>query len=184
MYPIILYGSDKSQEIPIALLTAFHHLNTGVLHLTNRTAALQPSTPSSVPYLLIEDGTSYSIQMEHCILIFKDNITNFSQNTLPKACAAILEADNRTAAAILQAHHIPILTCGLSPKNTITFSSRTPEKAVVTLQREIRTASGKKIEPCELPVSLSKTRADYAILASIATLWLTDTNFSSKNFEL
>lgn len=172
MNPIILYGSEKDESIANMLLAALRSLRAGVLRLTAQSAALLPPGTPSVSYLLLDDGQMRSVQMEHCILLFKANCSGLGGITLPRAHAAVLEPENEKAAALLQAQHVPIVTCGLSQKNTVTFSSRTPSTAVVSLQREIHDTSGAPVEPRELPVALSSPREDYPLLASVAALWL------------
>ncbi|MFT8889017.1 MAG: hypothetical protein ABF449_03785 [Ethanoligenens sp.] len=177
MNPMILYGSEKDNGVAYMLLTALHSLHTGVLHLTTQALTLLPPVAPDISYLLLDDGQVRSVQMDGCILIFKTDCGGLGDIVLPKAHAAVLDPENEHAAALLQAHHIPVVTCGLSQKSTVTFSSRTPTTAVVSLQREIHTTSGALVDPRELPVTLSSPREDYPLLATVAALWLAGTSF-------
>lgn len=45
-----------------------------------------------------------------------------------------------------------LISCGFSPKDTFTLSSRTEDSAVVALMRRVRSVSGEIVDPCEVPV--------------------------------
>lgn len=184
MKPFILYGSGKDQDVSYLLLAAMHSLNLNVLHLTAQALTLLPPTAPDVSCLLLDDGQLRSVQMEHCVLIFKTNCSGLSGITLPKTHAAVLAPENDPAASLLKEHHIPIVTCGLSQKNTVTFSSRTPATAVVSLQRELHAVDGSLIEPRELPVTLAAPRDDYPLLATVAAMWLAGISFPEKGLLL
>lgn len=166
------------------LLAALRSLHIGVLHITAQALTLSPPGVSNVSCLLLNDGQIRSVQLDHSILLFKGNNSGLGSISLPKAHAAVLDPENEEAAALLRVHHVPIVTCGLSQKNTVTFSSRTPTTAVVSLQREIHTPDGTLIEPRELPIRLETPRDDYSLLATIAALWLGGMTFPEKEFSV
>lgn len=63
---------------------------------------------------------------------------------------------------------IQLITCGISPKNTVSVTSRTDDKLTLSLNRTIRTADG-ICEPLELPVALTGSCSDeYDIMAAFA----------------
>lgn len=63
---------------------------------------------------------------------------------------------------------IQLITCGISPKNTVSITSRTDEKITLSLNRTIRTAGG-ICEPLEQPIPLTESAADeYDIMAAFA----------------
>lgn len=67
---------------------------------------------------------------------------------------------------------IQLITCGISPKNTVSITSRTDDKLTLSLNRAIRTADG-ICEPLEQPVSLNKPDPDeYEIMAAFAAILL------------
>lgn len=69
---------------------------------------------------------------------------------------------------------VQLITCGVSPKNTVSITSRTPEKITLSLNRSIRTKSG-VIEPLELPVALEGTLSEYEMMSSFAAGLLLET---------
>lgn len=68
---------------------------------------------------------------------------------------------------------VQLITCGVSPKNTVSITSRTPEKITLSLNRSIRTKSG-IADPLELPVQASAL-TEYEQMAAFATELLLDT---------
>lgn len=62
---------------------------------------------------------------------------------------------------------VQLITCGVSPKNTVSITSRTPEKITLSLNRSIRTQSG-VIEPLEQPVPANDSLSEYELMASFA----------------
>lgn len=62
---------------------------------------------------------------------------------------------------------VQLISCGVSPKNTVSITSRTSEKLTLSLNRSIRTASG-FCEPLELPVDIVKSVSEYDIMAAFA----------------
>ena len=49
---------------------------------------------------------------------------------------------------------VQLITCGVSPKNTVCVTSRTDEKITLSLNRTIRTQKGGLCEPLEQPVNI------------------------------
>ena len=66
---------------------------------------------------------------------------------------------------------VQLITCGVSPKNTVSITSRTPEKITLSLNRSIRTQSG-VIEPLEQPVPANDRVSEYELMAGFAAALL------------
>ena len=62
---------------------------------------------------------------------------------------------------------IQLITCGISPKNTVSVTSRTDEKITLSLNRSIRTEHG-IIEPLEQPVNNERGLSEYDIMSAFA----------------
>ncbi len=62
---------------------------------------------------------------------------------------------------------VQLITCGVSPKNTVSVTSRTPERLTLSLNRSIRTAKG-VVEPLELPAPVLQGFSEYDIMANFA----------------
>ncbi len=59
-----------------------------------------------------------------------------------------------------------VISCGLSLRDTVTFSSFTDDKCVISIQRPITRFDGRSVEPFELPLSVSEGDDRYAILCA------------------
>lgn len=62
---------------------------------------------------------------------------------------------------------VQLITCGISPKNTVCVTSRTDEKITLSLNRTIRTQKG-VCEPLEQPIDAAATDDEYDIMAAFA----------------
>lgn len=62
---------------------------------------------------------------------------------------------------------IRLVTCGVSPKNTVSITSRTPERLTLSLNRAVNSVSG-ICEPLEYPVRIPKNASEYDIMAAFA----------------
>jgi hypothetical protein len=95
-----------------------------------------------------------------------------------------VEPENDKAIEILKKNALQTVTCGLSQRDTLTFSSHVAERAVISLQREIKTLGGKAVLPHEIPVSLLSTYGDYQLLAATAVLMLSDVAIPEEGISL
>ena len=64
----------------------------------------------------------------------------------------------------------PLISCGMSWKNTVTFSSLRQDGGMICLQRRLCTLGGKIIEPQEFPVE----RGGFSTLAIFSALLIAD----------
>lgn len=62
---------------------------------------------------------------------------------------------------------VPILTCGMGARNTISVTSRTSDRMTLALNRRIATVRG-CCEPMELPLPLCASSDDYDHMAAFA----------------
>lgn len=62
---------------------------------------------------------------------------------------------------------IQLISCGVSPKNTVSVTSRTPERLTLSLNRSVRTVRG-VCEPLEYPVKAAPALSEYDIMAAFA----------------
>lgn len=59
-----------------------------------------------------------------------------------------------------------VITCGLSLRDSVTFSSLTEENCVISIQRSITRFDGKKTEPREIPCKIDAADDKYAVLCA------------------
>ena len=72
---------------------------------------------------------------------------------------------------------IQLITCGISPKNTVSVTSRTAGKLTLSLNRGIRTVSG-ICEPLEQPVDVPEDADEFDVMAAFAARVLTGLRIS------
>ena len=62
---------------------------------------------------------------------------------------------------------VQLIACGVSPKNTVSVTSRTTDKITLSLNRTVRTADG-VCEPLELRLNDNKSVSEYDLMAAFA----------------
>lgn len=84
----------------------------------------------------------------------------------------MLDSQNRCAVAFAARSGLRVLDCGLSSRDTLTFSSLSGDDAVICLQRPVEDRQGRTVEPFELPLRLSRQHPAYPLLCCAAVLIL------------
>jgi len=84
---------------------------------------------------------------------------------IPKNIPLLVSSENEQQLWHLAKHNLCGHSCGLSSKDTFTFSSRSETSASVALMREVTDVFGKTVEPMELPLKLSTPVSDFALLS-------------------
>lgn len=79
---------------------------------------------------------------------------------------------------------ITAVPCGISDKNTFTFSSRTSDRAVVSLQRSVPCLFGGIAEPREIPFRITQPCSDFQILAAAAAAVLLECIEEGEGLEI
>ena len=102
------------------------------------------------------------ITAEDCILIIGEGAQLFGDISV---AAAVLDSDSGVSALSLRG--TPVITCGMSGKNTISITSRTEDSLTLSLNRTI-TAENGIYEPLELPVKLIQGARDFDYMAAFA----------------
>ncbi|MFT3952379.1 MAG: hypothetical protein QM689_10630 [Oscillospiraceae bacterium] len=116
------------------------------------------------------------VKIDNSVLVFGENATTLPQGITGRNLTGILTQSNHRLTESLKNANIPVLTCGMSQKDTVTYSSFTGDKLVVSLQRRLKTPHGVTVEPFEMPIALD-SREDiipalvfFAICAEYGTI--------------
>lgn len=99
---------------------------------------------------------------------------DFAEGT---SAVAVVDSSNAALVRAVSGIRLPAVTCGLSPKDTITLSSIGEDSAVINLQRGITCLDGSVAEPQEIPVSLC-AMPDRFVLMSAAAVFLLSGNIA------
>ena len=81
-------------------------------------------------------------------------------------CALGVIVDGERFSGILP-RGVQLITCGISPKNTVCVTSRTDDKITLSLNRTVRTRKG-VCEPLEQPIPDNGTASEYDLMAAFA----------------
>lgn len=106
------------------------------------------------------------------ILIFKNLFYLHEGEKAPKGFIPVLDAQNLAAAAALRRTQAIGITCGASPRDTLSMASLRDDSAVVSLQREIINLKGNTWDPHDRTIRLKAGAEMYPILVSCAVLLL------------
>ena len=79
------------------------------------------------------------------------SIIRSSENLNTDADYIIINSDDKTLMKKIKESNGKIITCGLSTRSTVTFSSISESESVMCVQRSIISPAGTKILPFELP---------------------------------
>lgn len=101
---------------------------------------------------------------------------------LPENSTVIVNADNREQIDAVRKSGAFAVECGFSPTSTVSFTSESDDKLVISLNRSVTALSGRQIQPLEIPVS--KHGADDYTLMSFTALRLLLDDFNSELGEL
>ena len=85
---------------------------------------------------------------------------------------AILCSHNPRAVGLVARSGLEAVTCGLSPRDTVTFSSREKDRGTVAFQRPLGFPGAAAVEPGEFPIRFPSSWDPYTVLccAAVAAL--------------
>lgn len=174
MQKLILYGSEKSDSLRRYLLFSLKNK----LNVSFMNSHIFQSRKKEALQLFEVDGME-KISADASILFLKTKADFESLRYLKDNMTVIINSANHQQLEFISKFKVNVVTCGLSTKDTITFSSRDENSAVVSLQRSIRAIDGTIIEPMDIPCKITKKYSDYFVLGYVAILLLL--NLVSQN---
>ena len=126
------------------------------------------STSDTTHYLILNGVRPIATQDAHTVLFVAGGEVPIK---CPKSvkCAVTCNADERELYA-LQRLKLPVVSCGLSAKDTVSVSSVNKDGVSVSVQRKIRTVNGKIVEPRE--ISVQGTEIDAQMVACMVAIML------------
>jgi len=128
-------------------------------------------------YLIVESDHSIELDAPSGIIIFLNKISLHGPD-IPNGFVAVTESSNHEALELLSKSETKTITCGMAAADTVTLSSVKEDSAVISLQRHIKTLTGKVLEPGDFPVKLFNKVAEYPLAAAAAVLLLSDFDIS------
>lgn len=161
---VILFSGRKSaveKEI-IEILTGY-----GANYISDKAV-----TENSGSFTIISEYKKTDIKLKNGIAVFIDDTDRFKGQIFPLGTVGICEDSNRKALEIFKENNIPVISCGMSAKNTVTLSSLGSDLLLAALQRTVIDFSGTELDPEEFRIKLIKSYTPFAVMASVAVLLL------------
>ena len=159
MIPIILYGKENETSVDKALSRVCDSLRK--INKDKEFCIFQYDECN------IED-----FKNSKGIFVFKGSLGFKKDVVIPKGFIAVVSANNHSAASILRRINVFAITCGTSPKDTMSISSLDYLSAVVSLQRIIKNIDGEVIEPQDFIIRLKEETAIYPLLTALTVFVL------------
>lgn len=123
-------------------------------------------------FTVISEYKKTELNLKNCVALILDDGTRFENQNFPDGTIGICEDKNIKALSIFQRNNIPVISCGMNGKNTITLSSFNSDTLFASLQRTVTDTNGKDIEPEEFKIRLTKKYSPFSVMASTAVLLL------------
>lgn len=123
-------------------------------------------------FLLYECETAPVFEIAPSVFLFKNKITKYAALQIPANSLAIVDTVNQPALSMLQRSSVSAVTCGMSPRDTLTLSSSKERSAAVCIQRQMQTMAGQTVDEREIPVHFERRYEPYTLLSICALLIL------------
>jgi hypothetical protein len=174
MINIILCGKTNDTSISDALLPALGRYG-GVQYFNGRILA---NFGGGTEFIVYDCEEIPEIELNCGILLFKNSFHSSETSSIPSGFSCVLETKNLNAAAMLKDTDTAAITCGTSPKDTISIAGLDEANAALSLQRSIITVTGEILEPHDFTVKLLSKLGPHRILAVCAALLISGVDSS------
>ena len=101
---------------------------------------------------------------------------------LPRGSTVIFNADDCRQLGAVSRSGAFAVDCGISPTSTVSFSGKSDDTLMISLNRSLHALSGREIQPLEIPVP-KRGEDDYTLMSFTALRLLLD-DFESELGEL
>lgn len=184
MNTVFMCGSEIGFETINMLFTAIMSVHSSALHVGTETISLIPLKAKNPDFIVIDNPSIVNVHTPGGIVLFRKHAPIKQHIDIPSAYFAVVDSENRNAAGMLCNDGIQTVTCGLSQKDTITFSSLDSDRAVVSLQRGLKALDGTNIGPVDVPITFEPSHSEYPLLAAVAVLLLSCVKMPDEGLEL
>lgn len=110
------------------------------------------------------------------VLVFGSELREQADRIQPNLLP-VFDSSSMAAANLLSHYSGAAISCGTSPKDTFSLASFSERKAVVSLQRNLLTLSGKPVEPGDITLCLRRECSVFEIMAFCAVMLLCGVGF-------
>lgn len=130
------------------------------------------TTGSGADLFIHESIGLQTVQSPDTILVFSEHCVPSKPLNIDASVICIASSSNTDLLKMLADTHARVITCGMSGKDTVTYSSKSDYAISISLQREMLNCTGQIIEPLELVFSLEEHYRSYELLTYAAILIL------------
>ena len=123
-------------------------------------------------FTIVSEYKKTDLNLENGVAVFLDDTERFSGQSFPNGMIGICEDTNKTALSLFKENNIPVISCGMGSKNTVTLSSLNSSSLLASLQRTVTDCKGNDIFPGEFKIKLSEDYTPFAVMAAAAVLLL------------
>lgn len=148
---IIVYGDAKNKLISKKIASVLS--DCGCVEYMSETSI--KTNGSSFDYLICDTETLNRTDFENTVFILKNGFKSFTEPYLTKNSTIIFDGSHMRAAKYAKKFRCHTLDCGTSHQSTVSIAGINSERAAVSIQRNILTVNGAKIEPMDITVNLS-----------------------------
>lgn len=178
MISVVIAANEQDKKFWNAILNILNR-NFSAVHCLGRTMDARCENAQ----LVVSDTKSFDlIYSDMAVIIYKDAVKIPVLFEAPKQMVAVVDSCNKELPRLVSATNLPAVTCGLSPRDTITLSSINEDSAVIDVQRSITCFDGSVLEPQEIPVTLYSPIDSYTLMAA-ATIFILSGD-TAKLFEV
>lgn len=129
-------------------------------------------TENKSVFTIISEYKATTLNLNKGIAVFLDDTERFVKQKFPKDFIGICEDTNTKALDILKNSNIPVITCGMSNKNTVTVTSINSNIYISSIQRSINNCFGEETEPAEYKIKLTKNYSPTSVMICTSILLL------------
>ena len=158
-------NSEKKESGLFKILCRNLPQNWLVTALSNREIMITGNGKSLLLYQTNEIPILSITGNNRILLVFSENFQSGRSVVFPDGTLCIAASDNTGLLRILAKQHAHVITCGMSPKDTFTYSGKNESSISVSLQRELASWNSGRIEPMEVVFTFSQEYSDYDLLA-------------------
>ncbi len=123
-------------------------------------------------FTIISEYRPTEINIKNGIAVIIDDTDRFKNQSFKDGLIGICEDKNRKALQIFKNSHIPVISCGMGAKNTVTLSSLEDSSVLLAIQRSLTDFFGNIIDPAEFKIKLTKPYLPFAVMTSTVILLL------------
>ncbi len=167
---IILFGNQK--EIGLQKFLIEHLIKRYDLTAINGSSLLSSGRSSDI--LLLETDSLRCVNSRSCLIILKNKANLGALRNIQGNVNVLVNSGNQRQVEAVARLGLPAITCGMSHKDTLTFSSIGADSSVISLQRPIDLGGGNIREPLELPIQHSSPFEHFPLFCLAAVRILMD----------